>query len=1105
MWKITPTFIWRKLVGNSRSRAAARRGHRLDIESLEQRLLLTIEIDWTMPARFGLDRNNNNIIDMPNTADYAKAKSADQTFSVNLLSSSNLGAVLSPSWTITGGGLAQPMQAFGRNPTVQLPEGTFTVTLVANENGLRNQRVTKEILVNDILIVAIGDSMAAGEGNPEVEGALGSVKWADEGVGGGNRPHPQAHRSTLSHSAQAALDLENESPRSSVTYVNLAHTGAETIDVFLEAFHDQAAQLDEVRDVVGTRQIDALVISAGINDVTFGNILGGLMSRDAFLFDTEFSDIEAGFKDDLSELNARYRRIDTAILDKRLNVREVFLVQYPDPLRDDQGEFAENLFENETNIGAAVSFLVTTSVFGPVAGLAAAAAALTVKLDPEEAQWAADNVQQPLAAIQAKSARLLGWGYVDGVFEAFRTHGYPADDSFFNSAAESFLQQGDHQGTIHPNVEGQAVIGDLLLADLRRPVARIESGSRQVGGVFNPVTGRTSGGQIIEEFRGGQSSDLDGTVTGFEWDFDFRDGVFTVDATTPSVNKLGISSLNIVALRVTDNQSKVSDIAKTKRERPLGSVNLNNVAFLDAVGRLQVRGSDQNDTILIEPGAAGRVNVRIGNQAAISFSKNEFDLVVVDALGGNDTITVTATGFSTSILGGAGNDTITGGSGRDTIEGGNGNDSIVGGSGGDTMNVLSGGIGNDTITGGQGNDVLIGNAGQDSLTGLGGNDSMLGGDGDDILGGDVGDDTMHGGLGNDNFFGGADNDLLFGDDGNDRLRGNTGHDTIDGGNGDDSITGDSGNDQLFGKFGRDTLDGGFGSDLCEGGADNDQLLSNADTPPIQDFGDVVKAFADFFGNSILDIFVNNDAGNAAVRFGEFLEEIGAPVTLDILDGGGGNDTLTGGNATDVLFGGSGDDSLAGGTGIDLLVGGTGNDSLRGGLALDVIFGGAGDDLDLENSFFGVVSLNDLVNIVDLGTGEDGVVIEGTSGDDQIFVSRRIADEGLYLVVTINGQTTESLLQGCETIFVQGGAGNDVIEMDATQGRTWKAVLIGGSGNDRLVGTDRGDVLVGGTGLDELIGGDLDVLYQGLGGQGLQDENLASLDFFRRLAKRSRDR
>ena len=502
MWKITPTFIWRKLVGNSRSRAAARRGHRLGIESLEQRLLLTIEIDWTMPARFGLDKNNNNIIDMPNTAAYANP--AAQTFRVNLLSSSNLGALSSQSWTITGGGLAQPMQVFERSPSVQLPEGTFTVRLVANEKAVQ-RTVTKDILVNDILIVAIGDSMAAGEGNPEVEGALGSVKWADEGVGGGNRPHPQAHRSTLSHSAQAALDLENESPRSSVTYVNLAHTGAETIEGILLAFDEQAPQLDEVRDVVGTRQIDALVMAAGINDVTFVNILGGLIKRVPVLgaeLGSNFEDIEAGFKDDLSELNARYRRIDTAIREK-LNVREVFLVQYPDPLRDDEGELADNLFQAEVAAGlftGAAAVTLVAPLFGPaVFGLAGFVAAL-LKIDQNEAQWAKDHVQDPMAAIQAKSSRLLGWGHVDGASEAFRTHGYTADDSFFNSLAESLLQQGDIKGTIHPNGEGQAVIGDLLLADLRRPVARIDRVNNN--NRFNFTTNPNP------SLDGGQSSDL---------------------------------------------------------------------------------------------------------------------------------------------------------------------------------------------------------------------------------------------------------------------------------------------------------------------------------------------------------------------------------------------------------------------------------------------------------------------------------------------------------------------------------------------------------------------------------------------------------------------
>ncbi len=1059
MWKITPTFIWRKLVGNSRSRAAARRGHGLGIESLEQRLLLTIDFDWTMPARFGLDANSNGIIDVPNTAAYAK--SADPRFRVDLQSSPS--GATNHAWTITGGGLAQPIQAFGRNPTVQLPEGTYTVTLDANENSVQ-RTVTKPVLVNDILIVGIGDSMAAGEGNPELEFQLAQPNiWADEST-----PHPDAHRSTKAYSAQAALALENGDPRSSVTYVNLAHTGATTSEGILGPFRGHASQLDEVLAVVGTRQIDALTITIGINDVNFPDIAGGLIARPLLLGGPSFDEIEAAFKDDLSGLDEKLRRVDEAIRSK-LNVREVFLVQYPDPLRNDQGEIADNLFQGEITtalLTAAGAVTLLVPVFGPGIFTVAGIASALLKIDQEEGQWALDHVQNPIAAIHAKSSRLLGWSPVDEVAEQFRTHGYTASDTFFRRLGESLSVQGDGNGTLHPNVEGQAVIGQRLLADLRRPVARIESGFRQVGGITGP-TGRISGGLNIEEFRGGQSSDLDGTVAGHEWDLDFRDGVFTVDATTASVNTpaFGGFTPRIVALRVTDNQGNVSDIAKRSVSPSQLALSLPPVAFLDAVGRLNVRGSNQNDTIQIEPGAAGRVNVRIGNLTPISFAKNEFDLVVVDALGGNDRITVTATGISTSILGGTGNDSITGGSGRDTIDGGDGNDTILGGSGGDTVNVLSGGNGDDSITGGQGNDVLDGNAGNDSLNGSGGDDS------------------------------------IFGNDGNDTISGNDGGDTINGNNGNDSIDGNDGNDHLNGNSGNDTLDGGFGSDVSDGGADDDRLLSNGETTPVVNGLDLIRAFGDFIGRSVDALFNDADIQTAFENFGEFIEEIGLPVTLDLLRGGPGNDTLEGGNGLDVLDGAAGNDSLEGGTGIDLLRGGSGNDRLRGGLGFDVIFGDAGNDLEiLENP------LSDPINFVDLGSGEDGVVIAGTSGNDQIFVSRRIADEGLYLVVTINGQTTESPLQNCETIFVQGGAGNDVIEMDATQGRTWKAVFIGGSGNDRLVGTDRGDVLAGGTGRDELIGGGgLDVLYQGLGGQRLQDENLASLDFFRRLAKRSRDR
>jgi Ca2+-binding RTX toxin-like protein len=83
---------------------------------------------------------------------------------------------------------------------------------------------------------------------------------------------------------------------------------------------------------------------------------------------------------------------------------------------------------------------------------------------------------------------------------------------------------------------------------------------------------------------------------------------------------------------------------------------------------------------------------------------------------------------------------------------------------------------------------------------------------------------------------------------------------------------------------------------------------------------------------------------------------------DMIDGGAGNDTITGLNASDLLIGGlgndtllglDGNDTLDGGAGRDVLVGGAGNDLLRpdtGAVGNDVVDGGDGvDTLDYFTS------------------------------------------------------------------------------------------------------------------------------------------------------------
>jgi Ca2+-binding RTX toxin-like protein len=65
---------------------------------------------------------------------------------------------------------------------------------------------------------------------------------------------------------------------------------------------------------------------------------------------------------------------------------------------------------------------------------------------------------------------------------------------------------------------------------------------------------------------------------------------------------------------------------------------------------------------------------------------------------------------------------------------------------------------------------------------------------------------------------------------------------------------------------------------------------------------------------------------------------------DLLIGGGGDDTLQGGGGDDLLLGGDGDDLLLGGEGDDTLHGGAGNDTLVGGWGNDLLVAGEGDNL-----------------------------------------------------------------------------------------------------------------------------------------------------------------
>ena len=113
----------------------------------------------------------------------------------------------------------------------------------------------------------------------------------------------------------------------------------------------------------------------------------------------------------------------------------------------------------------------------------------------------------------------------------------------------------------------------------------------------------------------------------------------------------------------------------------------------------------------------------------------------------------------------------------------------------------------------------------------------------------------------------------------------------------------------------------------------------------------------------------------------------------LIDGGAGNDQLTGGRAADVLIGGLGNDRISGGSGDDIILGGAGKDDLSGN---------AGDDLLIADIWAFEDSLAALDSLQAEWTREDvthekkydhltGVIPSGLNGSYVLNLSTLISD------------------------------------------------------------------------------------------------------------------
>ena len=433
------------------------------------------------------------------------------------------------------------------------------------------------------------------------------------------------------------------------------------------------------------------------------------------------------------------------------------------------------------------------------------------------------------------------------------------------------------------------------------------------------------------------------------------------------------------------------------------------------------------------------VNLALGTGG--EFGENDALSTVEDVRTGSGNDVLVGNGVANTLNAGGGDDKLDGGAGADTMHGGDGFDEVDYSSRTNPV-VVQGFMGGD------------GEAGENDVVDLGDIEVISGGSGDDLLGptsGIQGPKVFNGNGGADTLSGDIGNDTLNGGAGNDTLEGGTENDVLNGGPDDDTLRGDEGVDTLNGDSGNDTLDGGSGDDTLNGGAGSGDTAdySLRVTPVTVAIDGVADDGVDGEHDQVA-LDVENVRGGAQ---GDYLVGSSGANTLD---GGGGDDLLDGGAGADVLVGGAGSDDLADYSSrtnaVDVSLDGVANDGEPGegdNVATDVedVLGGDGAD---------TLTGSAADNVFDGGPGADA--IHGGPGADWADYSDRFDPIEVSLDGVANdGEAGEGDNVATDVENVVGGFGDDT--------------LVGSAQANTLDGADGDDDLAGGLGADTLIGGD----------------------------------
>lgn len=320
------------------------------------------------------------------------------------------------------------------------------------------------------------------------------------------------------------------------------------------------------------------------------------------------------------------------------------------------------------------------------------------------------------------------------------------------------------------------------------------------------------------------------------------------------------------------------------------------------------------------------------------------------------------------------------------------------------------------------------------------------------------------------------------------LDGTVDDDLIEGFGGDDTIRGLAGDDYLNGGNNNDTIEGGEGADIIRGESGSDVLVYETSTSGVTvDLGDLtevapgITATVGSGGHAEGDIIrgMDNIVGSS---FDDTLSlAADSAINNTFIEGGAGDDVISGSDQVNFLSGGDDADTIIGATDGDVIDGGTGSTAADDANDFDT--------LDLRG--LGPILFSDVTNDFDGNSTSGTITLTNTGATFTFFEIERILVDVGPNTPAVDGDETGGFAQGAVAPITTNVLANasdsdgDPVVLDPT----FTPTVTGGSG---IVSVGSGGTIIYTPDGSEQVGDVVEITYQVTDGAGGTDTSTVTL-------------